>query len=266
MRVTVFLSCLFLLLSSCTGIFRENGGSGVFLELPAWPPQDALEENYPPITGWNITVHYGSCFRIYSVPADSTHVQIEPWRGLPVAVTAEPAAANGFKFKPCGTVFPYYSGITWQGGFAADTLIKLYSTCASQTGISSDCQKFNWVKFMETMELKKNSSEIFYNPWYLDQETILKSIITRKFSTSLLNQKNCVCLSLQEFKAVKDGIYIHPYVPQNHASSINELMTIKKSAPCPLLNIEESESLVIAEFSEKEILSLTVLELPIHSL
>ena len=97
MRVTVFLSCLFLLLSSCTGIFRENGGSGVFLELPAWPPQDALEENYPPITGWNITVHYGSCFRIYSVPADSTHVQIEPWRGLPVAVTAEPAAANGLE-------------------------------------------------------------------------------------------------------------------------------------------------------------------------
>ena len=43
-------------------------------------------------------------------------------------------------------------------------------------------------------------------------------------------------------------------------------MTIKKSTPCLLLNIEEKENFVLAEFSDDEILSLTVLEVPIHSL
>lgn len=248
-------------LSACTQNAEEQT---VYLKLPSWPPKDAYSEKYPELCCWDICIHYGSSVKIYSAAAATACIQISPSLGVPAAVTAVPVTKQNFRFNACGAIFPFSSELTWSDGFSATILVQLYSTCLSNNNKCLDVQKFNWSKFSETLSTKKNTSEIFYNPWYCNRENILKGIIDQKFSTTLLNQKNCLCIKTEELNAFSEGTFLHPYIPQNHSAGINGLITIQKSKPEIFLNASEKPLTVIAECSDKEILSVTICEMPIQ--
>lgn len=252
---------LIFLFSSC---MQNDEERTVFLKLPCWPPKDIYSDKYPDLCRWDICIHYGSSVKIYSAEASTTCIQISPSLGVPVAVTAIPVVNQSFQFSACGAIFPYSSELSWSDGFTATILTQLYSTCLSNNSKCLDAQKFNWTKFSETLSTKKNTSEIFFNPWYCNRENILNGIINQKFSATLLNQKNCLCIKSEELNAFSEGTFLHQYIPQNHAAGINGLITVPKSKTELFLNTAEKPVIAIAECSDTEILSVTLCEMPIQ--
>ncbi len=104
-------------------------------------------------------------------------------------------------FYPAGTVYPYGTGLSWEGGFASSVLSDFYRN-AKETGNAADTMKnyagsFNWKKFLGELEKRSELSDE-YNPWFLDKQQILTSIEEGSFSASLLKVKGTKSISVEE--------------------------------------------------------------------
>lgn len=224
------------------------------LELPAWPPEN--NPSWPSLDCWLVeeTASEGTSTRI--IPSQSHHTLIQLNRQEPVAVLVYPITEELSFFKPAGCILPYNTELSWEQGFSADTLKKLYGACSeNSTSATRDfASRFNWSKFSLALDDYQLTQEL-YNPWLLDQYAIIKSILKEEFSKTSLSQKKC-SVSVLPYPLFCD------YVPQN-TEGTGQSFALKETVLSKFITCQSPRNLITATVDGKEGLSLAINSVPL---
>lgn len=148
-----------------------------------------------PVEQWRICVACGTVdgdgnvFREYSVPAGGALLLDLP-KNYAAAVLAYPLAeenvADADVLKPWGAVFPWYTELAEQDGFAATVLYRLYRSAdySLQSGdqIRDFAGRFNWKRFVPLCRKLSNQ-------WLVDGTRVVQAIAAGKFKKTDLGEQ-----------------------------------------------------------------------------
>lgn len=261
MRKIILLLLLVLPVGICScELFSKD--ETVEFELPQWP------DYLPELQSWQVEVldtgKPAQQIHKFTLSPHARSLSLKVDKNRPCGLLLTPLTSPRF-FKPAGTVYPYSQKITWSGGYSAN-LVKTISQAVLQNGYTSAFVKdyissFNWEKLLQLLEQMEESPD--YNPWLLDNQSILEGIAGHSFSANKVKMTQTISLSL-DFKVFSS------YVPQNfqllQASQI--LVSVKINEPGLFLlpesqNSSEARGLLISAASAKNI-SLEFISLPIY--
>lgn len=256
---TLFCAGALLTSISCT----QQVSSIKEISLPQWPPEHSSE--LPEIELWNITVTTADGSENFSVGADKKNITLELEDSAPASVLARPVNSGFQFFKPAGMIFPFEDNLSWESGFSADCLKKFYLSSTqvnSKNAVKNYASRFNWEKLSQTIKEKSEKSEIFYNPWLLDQQSILISIEKGNFSATKLSQKKtCAFNATELFAEFPEKKIFSDYVPQNFFTK-NEIFILSKQKINQFLFYEDSKIITVNAESNSSF-SLAINSLPI---
>ncbi len=243
--VTIII--LLVLLCACKNseIFCEE--DDVCFILPQWPPAYGEQSLYPELLAWSITTNEA---RNQPVEASVQKIELTISKNKPFYLIAQPitksSQGQSCFFHCAGGIYPYcyeHSGkkgtvkVSWEQGFNAylmDSMLFSASSFHRSSSSKSDNENhnksdsdkseyenylasFNWKKMVDTIQTKtvpeSSSSEDFYNPWHTDLPAIKQGIAYKNFSATLLNQKNCFSVVLQDY-GTNESV-LSPYIPEN---------------------------------------------------
>ena len=193
-------------------------------------------------------------------------------------------------FHCAGGIYPYCyerSGktgvvtVSWEQGFSAclmDSMFlsanSFYSSSDGKSESKSDSDRgksdyenylasFNWKKLVDTIQTKtaseSSSPENFYNPWHTDLSAIKQGIAYKDFSATLLNQKNCFSVVLQDY-GTNESV-LSPYIPENEMIHNFSQFSLKKNEE-NYFSVNNQFQMIIRGSSAKN-LSIEYIFLPI---
>ena len=191
-------------------------------------------------------------------------------------------------FHCAGGIYPYCyerSGkngtvkVSWEQGFSAYLMDSMFLSANSFYGSSdsksvNDSEKseyenylasFNWKKFSETIQAKTTidpnaeAQKAFYNPWHTDLPAIKQGIAYKNFSATLLNQKNCFSVVLENYCTNK-GV-LSSYIPENEIIHNFSRFSLKKNEE-NYYSVNNQYQMIIRGSSAKN-LSIEYIFLPI---
>ena len=274
-----FISC------QNTSSFSESSFSKetVSFILPAWPPEYGEQFLYPELTGWLITTNE---VRNQPVEASMQEIELTVNKNKPFYVIAQPVTKstqgqNCF-FHCAGGIYPYSyerSGKTgtvnviWEQGFSAYLMDSMFLVAANFYAQSesqkSACETyitfFNWKKLVTTIQSKTTidpnveAQEVFYNPWHTDLSAIKQGIAYKDFSATLLNQKNCFSVVLQDY-GTNESV-LSSYIPENEMIHNFSQFSLKKNEE-NYFSVNNQYQMIIRGSSAKN-LSIEYIFLPI---
>ena len=132
---------------------------------------------------------------------------------------------------------------------------------ACETYITS----FNWKKLVTTIQSKTTidpnveATEVFYNPWHTDLSAIKQGIAYKDFSATLLNQKNCFSVVLQDY-GTNESV-LSSYIPENEMIHNFSQFSLKKNEE-NYFSVNNQYQMIIRGSSAKN-LSIEYIFLPI---
>ncbi len=238
--------------------------------LPQWPPENyscrpGNSSAFPEIESWSITVTTADGSENFSVRPDGKKITLDLEDSSPVSILVRPVTCGFQFFKPAGMIFPFEDEFSWESGFSADCLKKFYLSAAqanSKNAVKNYASRFNWQKFSGTIKEKSEKSEVFYNPWLLDQQSILLSIENASFSATKLSQKKtCSFYAAELFAEFPEKTILSDYVPQNFSAK-NEVLILSKQKINQFLHYENSKILTVSVQGNSSF-SLAINSLPI---
>ncbi len=247
------------------------------LELPAWPPEDSRSAAYPPLSRWLIQVTSAEAQYDFYTTAPTVAVPVKTNR--PLCVSAYPITLLEDQnecsyFLPAGYLYPTAENqkITWEQGFLADTMQKLFNEgkeqCLPPVDIEYLISTFNWKKAQKSIEEKLISdTKLFYNPWLLSQSSILDEISSHNFKSSLLNLTGTAALEAEYIQTItglskENSAFFSSFVPENKSFLQKKQFTVLKNSPI-LISDAKKVGLFITYKSSKNI-SLEYIYLPIY--
>ena len=124
---------------------------------------------------------------------------------------------------------------------------------------------FNWKKLVTTIRSKATiapnveAQEVFYNPWHTDLSVIKQGIAYKDFSATLLNQKNCFSVVLQDY-GTNESV-LSPYIPENEMIHNFSQFSLKKNEE-NYFSVNNQYQMIIRGSSAKN-LSIEYIFLPI---
>ena len=274
-----FISCQNNSSFSESSFSKEN----VSFILPAWPPAYGEQSLYPELTGWLITTNE---VRNQPVEASIQEIELTVNKNKPFYVIAQPVTKstqgqNCF-FHCAGGIYPYSyerSGktgtvnIIWEQGFSAYLMDSMFLVAANfyaqNESQKSACEtyitSFNWKKLVTTIQSKTTidpnveAQEVFYNPWHTDLSAIKQGIAYKDFSATLLNQKNCFSVVLQDY-GTNESV-LSPYIPENEMIHNFSQFSLKKNEE-NYFSVNNQYQMIIRGSSAKN-LSIEYIFLPI---
>ena len=273
----LFFYCSFLLccclLFSCQQSQNSSTGfeEGLEISLPAWPPENATLEEYPPLSRWKLTITSAGSQTVQFT--ESSTISISVKKNRPLCITAAPLTLlqNGKEcsyFKPAGYIYPCeHSNAGWEQGFLASTMEKLFmegiTEGYSPVEIEYLISTFNWKKAQDSID-KKISSETkaFYNPWLLSQSAIIEGITSQNFKSTLLNPTGFVTLECTALNLNSGTVLLSSFIPENNINITGKQFTVIKNTPI-LIADAKKYGLFITYKSSKNI-SLEYIYLPIY--
>lgn len=233
------------------------------ISLPQWPPENSSE--FPEIESWNITVTTADGSENFSVCAEKKTITLELEDSAPVSVLARPVNSGFQFFKPAGMIFPFEDEFSWENGFSADCLKKFYLSSTqvnSKNAAKNYASRFNWQKFSQTIKEKSEKSDIFYNPWLLDQQNIMVSIEKGNFSATKLSQKKTCSFNAAElFSEFPEKKIFSDYIPQNF--SIRSKIFILSKQKINQFLFYENSKIITVNVESNSSFSLAINSLPI---
>ena len=279
MYLFFFISCKNISNFSGCAFSKEN----VSFILPTWPPAYGEQSLYPELTGWLITTNE---VRNQSVEASVHEIELTVNKNKPFYVIAQPvtksAQGQSCFFHCAGGIYPYSyerSGktgtvnVTWEQGFSAYLMDSMFlsanSIYAQNESQKSACENyissFNWKKLVTAIQSKTTidpnveAQEVFYNPWYTDLSAIKQGIAYKDFSATLLNQKNCFSVVLQDY-GTNESV-LSPYIPENEMIHNFSQFSLKKNEE-KYFSVNNQYQMIIRGSSAKN-LSIEYIFLPI---
>ncbi|MBO4858309.1 MAG: hypothetical protein J5527_07330 [Treponema sp.] len=285
--LAVILLALILAICSCqnNSSFSESSflKENVSFILPVWPPEYGEQSLYPELTGWLITTNE---VRNQAVEASVHEIELTVNKNKPFYVIAQPVTKstqgqNCF-FHCAGGIYPYSyerSGKTgtvnviWEQGFSAYLMDSMFlsanSICGQDESQISACENyitsFNWKKLVTTIQSKTTidpnveEQEVFYNPWHTDLSAIKQGIAYKDFSATLLNQKNCFSVVLQDY-GTNESV-LSSYIPENEMIHNFSQFSLKKNEE-NYFSVNNQYQMIIRGSSAKN-LSIEYIFLPI---
>lgn len=265
---TLFCAGMILINVSCT---QQISYTKEFY-LPQWPPENSssISENFsafPEVESWSITVTTAESSENFSfnASANTQKISLELDNSAPVSILARPVTCGFQFFMPAGMIFPFENEFSWESGFSADCLKKFYlsaSQANSKDAVKNYASRFNWQNFSSTIKEKSEKSGAFYNPWLLDQQSVLLSIENASFSATKLSQKKTCSINAAElFAEFPEYRIFSDYVPQNFCAK-NESFTLSKQKINKFLLYENSKIITVSVQSNSSF-SLAINSLPI---
>ena len=279
MNLFSFISCQNNSCFSESSFSKEN----VSYILPAWPPEYGEQSLYPELKGWLITTNE---VRNQPVEASIQEIELTVNKNKPFFVIAQPvtksAQGQNCFFHCAGGIYPYCferSGktrtvnVSWEQGFSAYLMDSIFLS-ANSIYAQSESQKsayenyitfFNWKKLVTTIRSKATiapnveAQEVFYNPWHTDLSVIKQGIAYKDFSATLLNQKNCFSVVLQDY-GTNESV-LSPYIPENEMIHNFSQFSLKKNEE-NYFSVNNQYQMIIRGSSAKN-LSIEYIFLPI---
>lgn len=263
-----FCFCSLFVFSACNNstfldIFKNPHEETVTFVLPKWPPEFGNDELYPELKSWKIIAKNQPVQKIGNdvQSLDFSVEKNEPFYviALPCTKLDEKVLDENYEcsfFYGAGGIYPYSAvfengsktvEITWEQGFSATIMDKVYIS-ASNFYSYQECDsyliRFNWKKMIDSIQKKMsdsfedyseniNSPEkieklVFYNPWNLDSQELIKGITGNAFSATLLNQKNCFSVIGTKENQLKNE-YLSPFIPENQIICDYSSFSLKKN-------------------------------------
>ena len=210
----------------------------IVLSLPCWPPASS----YPPLSRWLIQVTGAEFQNRFYTNGSSVSIRIK--KNRPFCVTAQPVTRlqdgnESIYFKPAGYFYPSENKkeITWEKGYLAAIMQKMFNTCIEEYMPPVDIEylvsTFNWKKAQDNIQKKIDSSAtLFYNPWLIPESKILQAITSHSFKATLLNATGCAALpvtSLTE-EAPEPAFFLSAFIPENFSLNHKNQFTVMKNS------------------------------------
>ncbi len=185
-------------------------------------------------------------------------------------------------YKPAGSIYPYesysvnnltFQQLKWECGFTADLMKSLFMENAgnNEITISQFISTFNWQKLQCEIDKKIeeskltffNNSEnpIFYNPWLLDKEYLLKNISDSSFSSTYLNLKSVLSVD-SNILNIGEELIESSFVPENNIIKEFQKIIVKKKVDSYFAMADDKEIKVNA-VSQKNV-SHEYVSMPIY--
>jgi len=187
-RYTLFFTIISLLFPaiSISGCSEISGGLAEQETEKAVFTLDST--GYAHVSEWNVICSSGTGIEKRRVAADTVYLTFTVQRDTPAAVLAYPVPQNTVTEKttihPAGGIYPFTSTVSMRDGFSADLLASLYAGAVDRTEAGSFCVRFNWDKFIQSVR------ELSSDPWNLDKNRILRAIVSRTFTQSMLKPRS----------------------------------------------------------------------------
>ena len=208
----------------------------VKVKLPEWP----LDEGYPPLLGWKISVTGLHSKSEKHLSPDKNEISLTVEKDYPSSILIYPVTVPDF-FYPAGTVYPMDKEIyqaTWPGGICAKALktileLKDYD---NYEGV----KYFNWQKLYETLEAKDTSSFEKYDSlatkkcttsYNTDFEILIERIINppSRFTVPYFDTKSYERSKITGVKEItgEEGILLSEYIPLNELNKEKGCITVQ---------------------------------------
>lgn len=257
----------------------------------SWPVTNSKEKVtviLPELTepAWEISfwkIEITSCSKTVTKKLNGAEgrFNLELEKNRPVSVTVTPvfkkSESEEIEFiKPAGQIYPYgYNNgklvLTWGGGYCS-SVFKTLVTGAAEAGetavyIQNYLSRFNWKRFLETIEEKINSSvkdfldaddaasAVFYNPWLLNEQSVLEAIAYDSFNANKLRLSEVfsVDLELSCFSS---------FVPENEIIMEQKRVSVRKNE-VNFFSLSQSYGIIVSGASAKNI-SIQCISMPIY--
>lgn len=215
------ISTTVFLLVSCNNIaenriFSLFSTENILINLPEYPT-----DNYPTLSGWLIKTRLNEEVQYQRLNPNSKKASVKLQKNKASPILVWPIICTPSKmeevifFLPAGCIYPYSKEAKWNAGFSAhifDTLLEKNTDSSTEDFLS----RFNWNKLQTNIEEKEKKAQAKsedFNPWHLNQENILKTISSGKFSVHQIKEKDksFVQISLEN----KDVNIYSNYIPVN---------------------------------------------------
>lgn len=259
----LFTLCSFFIFSSCNNsafldVVKNLHEETVTFVLPEWPPDFGNAALYPEIKNWKIVAKNHSVEQIDNNvrSVDFTVEKNKPFYVIALPCTKIDENYGTTFFYGAGGVYPYsvisengnrIVAVTWEQGFSASIMDKIYtSACSAYSFEECDSYlvKFNWKKLIDSVQNKiddsfeafsesKNTNEeirklVFYNPWKLESQDLIKGITENAFSATLLNQKNCFSV-IGTTENHLGNEFLSRFIPENQIINDYSSFSLKKN-------------------------------------
>lgn len=251
-----FCFMLMVFLSTC----RHSILPSPQLSLPPWPPSTQNKHLWPELDFWEIHITTPDSQTVYHLPPDTRNFTVSENYNTCISIEACPVTKGITFFHPAGAILPWNKTLTWENGFNAELLRKLYLSSMDYNNsrdIKNFAAGFNWPLLENRLYEKQIKSGIFYNPWLLDQNVIVSKIISKSFNQSSLSLKN-----VQEVHFEREAL--SSYIPENFGNGGNVFILKKNTLEKFLLREEENDFYIMtATVNSKGTLSLAINSLPL---
>lgn len=248
----VFLALFFLF--SCRLFDEDNSTHTISISLPQWPPDS--EADYPSLSRWKITLARNTGTESFFIAASSdASIEVATQKNCPFSVQAAPVTLlqNGGEclyFHPAGCLYPSTNdsdslAASWEGGYTALILQKLYENCAKNGASPAQAARFvssfNWEKAstLVSTKIEESYGDKFYNPWLCDTARLLQNLSDESFRASLLQPSSCYSYSTDELYSRTGLSVLSPFIPENKNISAVHKITLKKDYSVLLSDAKE---------------------------
>lgn len=219
-----------------------------------------FDERCPDLDGWRIVVcsEYGK--DDFFISEDFFYVDGN--KNITGSVLAYPVCKDScgnrvLFFEPAGAVFLNADSngnldLKWSEGFVAYVMQCLFES-EMKTGeklsvVSEGIGEFNWAKFDNQIKERVLECEngIFYNPWKVDLECLLKAVAARSFRVNLLYLNNMIDFSIPDDMEIWSS-----YVPENRNIKKKSKILIKQSEVNLISDYNLTAIIIVGKSAEK---------------
>ena len=267
------LFCLLAVFTSCDNLFDFETESVSFI-LPEW------ESDYPSLSRWIISVRSAQIRQDYYLDSGSEKITMTVSRNEPLCICASPVTLLSDNsetqfFKMAGGLYPYSgdtASVTWEGGFTSYIMKKIIDSAdenqISKEELKSFLLEFNWKKMNEKISenIYDSLSGKFYNPWQIDEETLLLNLSNAGFDSDFLNTKYVYTISEEVLQncgitVTLEEDFLSSFIPQNKIIKENGTISLKKNQ-IETFMISNTSALNLTATSAKKV-SASVTYMPI---
>ena len=255
---------------------------------------EVLSPALPQLSRWLIQIQSGEILETFFTTEGQFCISVP--KNQPLSITATPLTKiksddgnlETCFFYPAGAIYPYdfenktqKIELTWQKGCTASLMQNILQGLESEISgekINDFLKSFNWKKLQETLSQKIESNlenlnsdagnTKFYNPWQIDFQNLLENLCNGKFSSSYLEAKNVISLSIDSEFFKNAGLsecakLWSPYIPENFVMRKFNQISVQKNIT-KILNYENSYAVQIT-ISQSKKMSVALTYMPIFN-
>lgn len=285
-KLIILIICVFTLTCSFISCSLQTSPQlieSLKIDFPTWPPEDSLQDLYPPLSRWKISVYCADFKKTFYTTEN--FVEVGLYKNRPFCLIAQPITLmqdnkESDFFKPAGFIYPWNGNETcasWESGFLAELMLRIFKdgnenkipVVETEYTIST----YNWKKANQTIEkkikesqntdkTKENNSKKtpFYNPWLLDSSKIPEGIVSHDFKTAYLNLQSSYSINIDFEKC----IFFSSFIPENEFLQAEGRLTVKKNEAQIICSAQYNITGIYILYNSAKKILLEFIYLPIY--